>query len=104
MAPSEDVTGGQGVLESIVQLGGLPFGSTVALLSHGTNTSQKSELVSGLDMLRMAGVVIDRPLVSAAVNGHEAVVSALLAAGADMDKVDGSGDTPLRAAVANGHE
>ena len=104
MALLVDVTAVSGIPGSIVQFGGLPFGSTVALLSQGTNTSQKSELVSGLDMLRMAGVVIDRPLVSAAVNGHEAVVSALLAAGADMDKVDGSGDTPLRAAVANGHE
>lgn len=44
------------------------------------------------------------PLHVAASHGHEAVVRALLGAGADKDKADNDGRTPLFAAAFNGHE
>lgn len=40
---------------------------------------------------------------AAAWSGHEAVVSRLLAAGADPDKADAEGRTPLIAAAYMGH-
>ena len=43
------------------------------------------------------------PLWAAARNGHEAVVPALLAAGADKDRASRDGATPLWVAAAKGH-
>ena len=40
----------------------------------------------------------------AALNGQEAVVKALIEGGADVNKADDDGWTPLYTAAANGHE
>jgi len=44
------------------------------------------------------------PLHTAAEKGHEAVVRALVAAGADVKKLRNDGRTPLFIAAKNGHE
>ena len=44
------------------------------------------------------------PLYIATCNGHEAVVRALIEAGADVNKATDNGGTPLVVAVKSGHE
>ena len=73
---------------SIVQFGGLPCAGTLAQVSTGMNVSMQNSRVFVLKTLKAAGVVIDGPVVIAARTGHEDVVSAFLAAGADKDKVN----------------
>ena len=100
-------------LGSIVQFGGLPCAGTLAQVSKAMNIFMKNSLVSVLKMLKAAGVAIDGPVWIAAHTGHEAVVSAFLAAGADKDTTneDDSMPLPLKfgrtaiwVAALNGHE
>ena len=44
------------------------------------------------------------PLYSVTREGHEAVVKALIEAGADVNKAADDGETPLYTAASNGHE
>ena len=86
MVNLEDVTT---LLESpfplVVQFVGLPVAGTLALLSRDANTSMKDNLTSVLSRLREIEVDIDKPLFSAARYGFDAVVSPLVAAGADKN-------------------
>merc|ERR1719235_1509308 len=99
MAPLVRVTALPGVLGSIVQFGGLRFAGMLASLSKATNMSMKGDLAFALKRLRAIGVVIDRPLLLAALIGHTPAVSALLDAGADTNTVDDTGTTPLSIAA-----
>ena len=53
------------------------------------------------DMANEEGIT---PLSAAAEQGHDDVVCALIAAGADKDRAKKNGDTALSGAAANGHE
>ena len=44
------------------------------------------------------------PLLYTTEGGHEVVVNALLAAGAEVDKASTDGSTPLKCAAKRGHE
>eukprot|EP01046_Picozoa_sp_COSAG06_P121848 COSAG06_NODE_69445_length_198_cov_3.818182_1_plen_62_part_01 len=44
------------------------------------------------------------PLMIAAQNGHDSVVSALISAGASVDQAEEDGMTPLMIAAQNGHD
>ena len=88
----------------VVQFGGLRFAGTLALLSRDANTSMKENLTSVLSRLRETEVDIDKPLLSAARYGFDAVVSALVAAGANKNTAMQNGITPLFIAAQNGHE
>ena len=94
----------EGPFRLVVQFGGLRFAGTLALLSRDANTSMKENLTSVLSRLRETEVDIDKPLLSAARYGFDAVVSALVAAGADKNAATQSGATPLFMAAENGHE
>ena len=99
----EDITE-QGPLQLVVLFGGLRCLGTVPQLSRYANGSTKRYFVSVLHICRENGVDINPGLLSAAREGHEAVVSALLAAGADKNAARQDGSTPLLIAVQNGHE
>ena len=105
MVSLEDV---KALLESpfplVVQFVGLPVAGTLALLSRNANSSMKGNLTSLLSTLREIEVDIDKPLFSAARGGFDAVVSALVAAGADKNKAMLGGVTPLLIADQKGHE
>ena len=99
--------------KSIVQCGGLPCAGTLAQVSMAMNIFMKNSLVSVLKMLKAAGVAIDGPVVIAARTGHEDVVSAFLAAGADKDTTNEDDSMPVQlkfgrtaiwVAALNGHE
>ena len=77
----EDIIG-NGQLQLVVLFGGLRCLGTVPQLSRYANGSTKRYFVSVLHICRENGVDINPGLFSAAREGHEAVVSALLAAGA----------------------
>ena len=75
----------KGPFRVVVQFGGLPCAGTLALLSRDANCSMKENLTSLLSILRETEIDIDRPLLSAARYGFDAVVSALVAAGANKN-------------------
>merc|ERR1719380_597388 len=85
----------EGPFRLVVQFGGLSFPGTLPLLSRDANTSMKDNLTSVLSRLRETEVDIDKPLLSAARHGFDAVVSALVAAGADKNAANPNGATPL---------
>ena len=93
----------EGPFRLVVQFGGLSFAGTLALLSRDANTSMKDNLTSVLSRLRETEVDIDKPLLSAARCGFDAVVSALVAAGADKNAAMQNGATPLHIAAQQGH-
>jgi ankyrin repeat protein len=65
----------------------------------------KTYLLPLLEACRKEGVDIDPALSSAALNGHEAAVSLLLAAGANKNAAKQAGwATPLHIAAQEGHE
>ena len=99
-----DVTGTEGVLALIAQIGGLDCAGTMAQLSTSTNESINENLVFLLQTLRNMGVSIDSKLLCAASLGMEAAVSALLKARADKNAANQTGATPLFIAAQNGHE
>ena len=105
MVNLEDVTT---LLESpfplVVQFVGLPVAGTLALLSRDANSSMKDNLTSLLSTLKEIEIDIDKPLLSAARHGFDAVVSALVAAGADKNAAMPNGATPLFIASQNGDE
>ena len=94
----------EGPFRLVVQFGGLRFAGTLALLSRDANTSMKENLTSVLSRLREIEVDIDEPLLSAARYGFDAVVSALVAAGANKNAANQNGATPFLLAAQNGHE
>ena len=82
-----DVTGLKGPLRSIAQFNGLSCAGALARLSRDANSSM-SKTLGSVQFLRTLGdneVDIHKPLSSAARHGFGAVVSALLAAGADKN-------------------
>ena len=103
MGSFEDITE-QGPLPFVVLFGGLRCLGTVPQLSRFANGSTKRCLVSVLRICRENGVDINPGVLSAAREGHEAVVSALLAAGVDKNAARQDGTTPLFIAAENGHE
>ena len=94
----------KGPFRVVVQFGGLPCAGTLALLSRDANSSMKENLTSLLSTLRETEIDIDKPLLSAARYGFDAVVSALVGAGADKNAAKQDGVTPLLVAARNGHE
>ena len=112
MASLVDITAFPCIFGSIVQFGGLPFAGMLASLSKSPNTSMKdrffarhSKLSFALNQLMQAGVVIDRPFLVAARNGHVAAVSAFVAAGAETSPVgNNAATTPLGEAAYMGRE
>ena len=103
MGSFEDITG-KDQLQLVVLFGGLRCLGTVPQLSRYANGSTRRYFVSVLHICRENGVDINPGLLSAASGGHEAVVSALLAAGADKNAVRQDGATPLCAAAWFGHK
>ena len=99
----EDIIG-SGQLQLVVLFGGLRCLGTVPQLSRYASVSTKRDFVSVLRICRENGVDINSGLFSAAREGHEAVVSALLAAGADKNAALQNGVTPLFIAIQKGHE
>ena len=101
-----DVTGLKGALRILVQFDGLCCAGALVRLSRDANNSMKKTLGS-VQFLRTLGdneVDIHKPLSSAARHGFGAVVSALLAAGADKNAAMQDGATPLHVAAQNGHQ
>ena len=94
----------KGPFRVVVQFGGLHCAGTLALLSRDANSSMKENLTSLLLTLRETEIDIDKPLLSAARYGFDAVVSALVAAGADKNAATQVGATTLYVAAWNGHE
>ena len=94
----------EGPFRLVVQFGGVSFAGTLPLLSRDANTSMKDNLTSVLSRLRETEVDIDKSLLSAARYGFDAVVSALVAAGADKNAATQDGTTPLFFAAYEGHE
>ena len=88
----------------VVHFGGLHCAGTLALLSRDANSSMKENLTTLLSTLRETEIDIDKPLLSAARYGFDAVVSALVAAGADKNAATQDGATPLFIASQKGHE
>ena len=104
MVSMVDIILRKGPLQSILQNGGLRCAGTLALVSRDTRNATKENLASVLYALREIGVDIGAYLFSAAKNGHAAVVSALLTAGADKNATTQNGITPLDIAAEKGHE
>ena len=73
-------------------------------MSRYANGSTKRYFLPVLHICRENGVDINLGLLFAAREGHEAVVSALLSAGADKNAVRQNGAAPLYIAAENGHE
>ena len=103
MGSFEDITGKKGPLQLVVLFGGLRCLGTVPQLSRYANGSTKRYFVSVLHICRENGVDINLGLLFAAREGHEAVVSALLAAGADKNAALQDGATPVFLAAQKGH-
>ena len=95
----------KGPFRGVVQFGGLHCAGTLALLSRTANSSMKENLTDFLFTLKER-VDIDRALFPAARDGVDAMVSALVAAGADKNMVFNvqTGVTPLLIAAHSGHE
>ena len=104
MGSFEDIAGKKGPLQLVVLFGGLRCLGTVPQLSRYANGSTKRYFVSVLHIWPENGVDINPGLLSAASEGHEAVVSALLAAGADNNAARQDRATPLYIAAEKGHE
>ena len=95
MGGLQDLTGKMGPIQFVVLYGGLYSTCPLAQLCRCANSSIKKRFIPLLKNCNDNGVDINPALIIASKNGREAVVSSLLAAGADKNAATPDGVTAL---------